>query len=337
MNQRIPRGNQLLQRPPSLLLLVAAALVVVLSFPAPADAQLPPRFYWKGLVGSNAVPAIFMTLSGNANPLDPANMPSLDVEFKATVLIAGYARLWSLFDRSALVAILVPMGRISGDTTIEGLVANENASGFGDPLVEFGINVIGPPPIRNIPDLTRYEPGFSLDIIADVAFPIGVYDNTQTANLGQNRWYGRVGAPIVWQLGPWVPGRRTTLEAIPSIWFYSDNDDFVGHTLQTDPMAQLEIHLTRDFTESFWGSLDANWITGGKTTLVDGVPQDALNNLSLGFTLGYPINDSLQLTAAYTTAVNDSEPTDLHQDSFIFSLVYGWHPLIEGMKRLQGR
>ena len=32
-------------------------------------------------------------------------------------------------------------------------------------------------------------------------------------NLGQNRWYGRVGAPMVWQIGPWVPGRRTTFEA----------------------------------------------------------------------------------------------------------------------------
>jgi len=35
-------------------------------------------------------------------------------------------------------------------------------------------------------------------------------------NLGQNRWYGRVGAPIVWQLGAWVPGRRTPLEFLPA-------------------------------------------------------------------------------------------------------------------------
>ncbi len=335
MNQRIPGCNILLQRPPSLLLLVAAALVIVLSYPTPANAQVPPRFYWKSLVGSNAVPAIFQALNGNANPLDPAKTPSADVEFKATVLTAGYARLWSLFDRSALLAILVPMGSISGETTIAGLVANENASGFGDPLVEFGINVIGPPPIRNIPDLNRYEPGFSLDIIADVAFPIGEYDNTQTANLGQNRWYGRVGAPIVWQLGPWVPGRRTTLELFPSIWFYSDNNDFIGGTLQTDPMSQLEIHLTRDFTETLWGSFDTTWVAGGKAT-VDGDPQESLNNLGLGFTLGYPINDNLQLTAAYMATVNDGAPTDLRMDGFRFSVVYGWHPLIEAMKRLQG-
>ena len=34
--------------------------------------------------------------------------------------------------------------------------------------------------------------------------------------------------------------------------------------------------------------------------------------------------------------VNDNAPSDLRMDGFRFSLVYGWHPLIEAMKRLQG-
>ena len=48
------------------------------------------------------------------------------------------------------------------------------------------------------------------------------------------------------------------------------------------------------------------------------------------------INDNLQLTAGYMATVNDSEPTDLRIDGFKISLVFGWHPLVEGMKRLQG-
>ena len=99
--------------------------------------------------------------------------------------------------------------------SIFGRTFGEDASGFGDPLFEIDLNLIGPEPIRNIPDLIRYEPGFSLDVLADLAFPIGEYDSEEPLNLGQNRWYGRVGAPIVWQLGPWVPGRRTTLEFLP--------------------------------------------------------------------------------------------------------------------------
>ena len=63
---------------------------------------------------------------------------------------------------------------------------------------------------------------------------------------------------------------------------------------------------------------------------------DPLNNVGLGFTLGYQINDNLQITGGYIATVNDSEPTDLRMDGFKISLVFGWHPLIEGMKRLQG-
>jgi len=181
----------------------------------------------------------------------------------------GYARTFVLFDRAAMAAVLVPMGRISGDVTLSALTFSEQASGFGDPMAEFDINVIGKKPIKNLPDLLRYEPGFSLDLLADVAFPIGEYDNEQPLNLGQNRWYGRVAAPIVWQFGPWVPGKRTTLEFLPSLWLFGSNDDYVGHTLKTDPMFQLEGHLTRDLAKDLWASLDATWVEGGQASVDD--------------------------------------------------------------------
>jgi hypothetical protein len=61
-----------------------------------------------------------------------------------------------------------------------------------------------------------------------------------------------------------------------------------------------------------------------------------LNNFGLGFTLGYRINDNLGLTVGYKSTVDDLAPQDLRMDNFTVSLVYGWHPLIEGTKRLKG-
>lgn len=325
------RGNSPLAAPSRRLAAALVALAIIC--PTLALAQVPPRFYWKSLAGANAVPVIFQSLSGNANPMDPAHVVSPDSSVDANVVVAGYAKMLPLFDRTFTLAVLEPMGRISGKTSVAGLSYDQDATGFGDPMIEAGINLIGPKAMRTIPDLLRYEPKFSLDVIVDLAFPIGEYDNDQPLNLGQNRWYGRVGAPIVWQLGSWVPGQRTTFEVQPSVWFFSDNNDYVGHTLSTDPMFQVEAHLTRDFTEHFWGSLDSTYMAGGKSS-VDGVGGDSLNNLGVGFTLGYQINDNLSLTAGYMATVNDSDPGDLRMDGFRISFTYGWHKIVEGQKRL---
>jgi hypothetical protein len=315
---------------------IAALLAVGTLSATPALAQTPARFYWKTLSDANAVPVIVNSISGNTNPFDPAHVVvSSDAQVDATMALAGYARTFTLFGRSALGAFLAPMGRISGSATVAGRTATQSTNGFGDPMLEFNLNLIGPKAQRDIPDLLRYEPGFSVDLLADLALPIGKYNNTQPLNLGQNRWYGRLGAPVIWQLGPWVPGRRTTLEFLPAVWLFGPNNDYVGQTLETDPMFQLDAHLTRDFTEHLWGSFDTTWYTGGQAT-ISGVTGEALNNFGAGFTLGYTINENLGLTFGYVSTFDDLDPGNLRMDKFTVSLVYGWHSLIEGMNRLKG-
>jgi hypothetical protein len=313
---------------------VATMLAMGAFCPPQALAQVPARFYWKTLSDANAVPLIVNSISGNTNPFDPAHTVTPGADFDATLALVGYARTFSLFDRAAMAAILLPMGRISGDVTVAGRTFNQSANGFGDPMLEFDVNVLGPPAQKNIPDALRYEPGFSVDLLADLAVPIGDYDDDQPLNIGQNRWYGRLGLPIIWQLGAWVPGRRTTLEFLPAVWLFGDNDDYVGQTMKTDPLFQLDAHLTRDFTEHFWGALDAAWYYGGEAS-INGVSGEKLNNLGFGLTLGYQINDNLNLTAGYKSTINDDAPDDLRMDSFMVSLVYGWHTLLEGSRRLK--
>jgi len=315
-------------------LVFATMLAVGMLCPPQVLAQVPARFYWKTLSGANAVPLIVESLSGNTNPFDPAHTATPGAHFEATLALPGYARTFSLFDRAAMAAILVPMGRVSGDVTVGGRTFNQSADGFGDPTLEFDINILGPKAQKNIPDVLRYEPGFSVDLLFDLMVPIGEYDSKQPLNIGQNRWYGRLGMPIVWQLGPWVPGRRTTLEFLPAVWLFGNNDNFVGQTLKTDPMFQIDAHLTRDFTETFWGALDAAWYTGGKAS-IDGVQGEKLNNLGLGLTLGYQMNENLNLTFGYMSTLNDNAPEDLRMNKFMVTLVYGWHPMVEGMRRLK--
>jgi hypothetical protein len=99
-------------------------------------------------------------------------------------------------------------------------------------------------------------------------------------------------------------------------------------------MFQMEAHLTRDFAEGLWGSLDVISYSGGKAT-IDGKEGSSLSNLGVGGTLGYHLNDNMQLTLSYNTTVNDKNDEDLKMDGFRITIIYGWHPLVEGMKRLK--
>jgi len=298
-----------------------------------AQAQVPGRFYWKTLSDGNAVPLIVNSISGNTNPFDPSHRVTGGANFDATLAMAGYAHTFSMFDRSAMAAVIMPMGRIEGDVTANGRTTKQSANGFGDPMLEFNINLFGPKAQKTIPDALRYEPGFSVDFLADLALPVGEYDNTQALNLGQNRWYGRVGMPMIMQLGQWVPGRRTTLELLPAVWAFGDNDDYLGQKMKTDKLFQLDAHLTRDFTDRLWGAIDASWYKGGQAS-INGVSGKKLNNVGFGLTLGYSLNDNMNLTVGYKSTVRDSAPDDLRMDGFMVSLVFGWHTLIEGSRRL---
>jgi Putative MetA-pathway of phenol degradation len=309
-------------------------IMLCVSFSAMAQGD-GARFYWKGLMGTNAIPVIGNSMGGNANPLDPTHTVVPGADFTATMSMVGYAKMLPLFKRSAFVSVIVPMGRITSDVNAGVLSTNTTARGYGDPMLQFDINIIGPKAIMNIPDMLRYKPGFSVDIVGSLAIPIGEYDSDSPVNIGQNRWYGRIGTPVVWQIGSWVPGKRTTFEFLPAVWLFSDNNDFVGKTMSTEPMYQLEAHLTRDFMERIWGSLDVIYYSGGKAT-IDDVEGNALNNVGVGATLGYQVNDNMQLNISYSSTVNDSDDEDLKMDGFRVTLLYGWHPLVEGMKRLKG-
>ena len=171
-----------------------------------------------------------------------------------------------------------------------------------------------------------------------MTFTLGQYDNTQSLNLGQNRWYTRIGTPIIWQLGPWIPASRTTLEIFPSVWFFGDNDDFVGDNLHSDPTFELEVHLTRNLTAKFWGSLDATYSSSGDATIssaTTSVTTSGSDMTLVGFTLGYQLSDSLQLTIGYKSTLNNNAASDdLRMSIFNLSLTTGWHRLLEGAARL---
>ncbi len=314
--------------------LLLAGGVALVAMPLAAWAQGDgARVYEKGLAGGNAVTFWPAHESGNANPADPSFRVEPNVSFEANLALLGYTKTLPLFNRSSFLSLLLPVGDISSETTTAGSVTKESASGFGDPMLQFMTNLYGAPAMKDLPSVLRYEPDFTVDILADVAFPVGEYHSHQAVNIGQNRWYGRIGFPMMLSLGPWIPGEKTTLEVLPAVWLFGENEDFQGQSLKSKPMVQLEAHLTHDLTQTLWGSIDVLYYGGGKAN-VGGIEGDALSNLGFGLTLGFKINDNLQLGMSYFTTVNDNGPQDLKGSKFLLTFTYFWHPLLEGQKRL---
>jgi hypothetical protein len=325
--------------------LVVLALLFCWSSDASAQGD-GPRVFEHGLSGTQVVNFWYVNMSGNANPLDSSHVVRPNANFDANMAIAGYSLMFPLLGRSATASIFLPVGNL--DITVSGgpVPASQQTGdrGFGSPMLQLNTNLIGASAMNTLADMARYEPKFNLDLLTSLILPVGTYDSSQIVNMSQNRWIGRVGTPMMLSLGPWVPGQKTTLEFLPAGWFFGDNNDYAGQKLKNDPMLQLEGHLTRDLTETLWASADLVYLYGASPTVMGVQPPSLSNfpapdgrkleNLSTGFTMGFQATQNLLISASYSATVNGGNE-DLKIDQFRLMLTYGWHPLIEGMKRLK--
>ena len=316
--------------PSRLLLLLAMHLLSSSAAFAQGDGA---RVYWHFLSGTNVVTFWPIQMSANYNPLDPSRVIVPQADFEAKIAMLGYTKLLPLFGRAGSASLILPVGSLQGEVAGIPIARQQTGRGFGDPMLQLDVNLCGAPAINSLKDMLRYEPKFTVDLLGNVAFPVGEYDGGAALNLGMNRWYGRVGAPMMLSLGPWIPGEKTTLEAVPAVWIFGENTDVKGKTLKNDPLFQLEGHLTRDFNDEGWGSVDVLWIKGAEPELA-GVKGKKISNVTVGFTLGFQVTDNLGIGTSYSAAVNDNDPGKVSRDQFRLMFNYGWHPLLEGMHRL---
>jgi hypothetical protein len=327
-----------------------ATLAIILLFSGPALAvDDGARAYWKGRDGTNVLSFQYLNLNMQASgtqQFDPSQFIYPNSDTEANVMIANYARHFTLLNRASSIAVNIVGGSVDLDVNTNfvppgflppgvtpGDSLRQSASGYGDPSVQLDVNLFGTSQLKSTVDMVNYEPTWTLDAAVLLAFPIGEYDKDKLVNMGLNRWYGRVALPFKYHFGVFSPGYMTSLEIIPSVWLFAENDDFVGQKLENDPMWQLEAHLTHDFTRSFFGSLDLLY-RGGFQSEINGVEVgDKLDVGNLGFTLNYQATDNLTIRTSYMSNVfGDS---DLDNSVIRIQFAYAWHRLMENMKKLK--
>ena len=91
------------------------------------------------------------------------------------------------------------------------------------------------------------------------------------------------------------------------VWLFTDNDDFFGgRTREQDRVVALQAHLTYRFKRSMWLAGDANFFTGGQTTIGGQENLDLQKNSRIGATFSTAIgrNQAIRMAVsrgAYTT------------------------------------
>ena len=273
--------------------------VVLLALPAYASAQeLEPGAYWPIPRGLN-----ILTVVNNFNWGDVAFDPSAPIDeasARVNTTAFSYTRAFQLGGRSANFGVVVPVvtGHVEGRYL--GEPAEVNRFGPGDPRIRVAVNLYGAPAMTP-PQFVKYQQRTLVGVSITVAPPLGQYDSTKLINLGTNRWSFKPEIGFSRTNGKWV------LEAMAGAWIFTDNDDFIGgRTREQDPIGAVQVHVTYRFQRGIWLAADANYFTGGKTTIGGQQNLDLQRNSRIGATFSRALDrhQAIRMSVsrgAYTT------------------------------------
>ncbi len=287
------------------LVLISSTLIV----PAQAEAQMEgPRVYLLAPVNMNVLVGTYMDMSSNFN--FSGTILVKDADISSDIGVLTYMRYFSIGNHFAQLWVAPVWGKVGGSLDLDGGMGPESInipsiSGFADPYVAMRVGLVGAPALK-MSEFVKYRQTFQLHALVSAYLPVGDYDSSRPFNLGTNRWAVRLGLPMVVPFG--TPPRSTYLEIIPSIHFFTDNNDpFGADVREQDLLFSLESHLSHNFTPKFWGSVDLRYQNGGETT-TDGLPDDnRMGQLGAGLSLGYSLTPAWMLQATYGEIVADSD------------------------------
>jgi hypothetical protein len=295
-------------------LLLAVTLAVGL-VPRAAGAQdLEPRSYANTPVGINFLLTGYAYQQGDI--ATDAALPLEDAKVNVHSAFLAYARSFGLFGTSAKVDVIVPYSWLDGLASFRGNPEKRIVDGFADPRFRLSVNLYGAPALT-LEEFAAYEQDVIVGVSVQVAAPLGQYDDKRAVNIGSNRWMFKPEIGISKAFGP------LTLEVTPSIAVFTANDDFFdGKRREQDPVYAVQGHVIYRFGAPLWGSIDATYYGGGRTT-VDGVENDdRQSNARVGATLALSVSrhHSIKLYASKGAVTRIGGDFDL----LGFALQYRW-------------
>jgi hypothetical protein len=277
---------------------------MAIAFDARAQ-DIEPRAYSNAPVDVNFLIAGYAYSQGGL-PSDPS-LPVTKLNLSTPSAVLGYARALNLRGKSGTFQVVVPYVWLSGSANFEGKTVERVVNGFADPLFRLSINLYGAPALT-LKEFANYKQDWIVGTGVRVSAPLGQYDESRVVNIGANRWAIRPEVGVSKAAGQW------TMEITAGASFYSDNKKFfAGKTRSQSRLYSTQTHAIYSFGKGIWGSLDATYFAGGRSTL-DGIQSDDFQrNWRVGSTLALPVDlhNSVKLYASRGVSARTGNNFDL--------------------------
>jgi hypothetical protein len=270
-------------------------MVVAMSLASGAahSQDLTPRAYVVTPVGSNAITLAYSFFDGSVFT-DPT-VPVTDFKVRYNAQILSYFHAFSFFGRTASVVGSLPYAVGHFQALVAGTETRVYRSGLADTRFRFAVNLRGGSAMRPeeyVKWRERSVLGASVTLIA----PTGQYDPARLVNPGLNRWAVKPELGFSRRWGHW------SLDLYGGVWFFGANQTyFPGRSTRSEaPVGSVETHLAYSVKPRLWFSADANFWTGGRTS-IDGVKKpDLERNSRIGATAAIPLDSHQSLKFSYS-------------------------------------
>jgi len=291
----------------------AALALLLMPLPAPAQ-ELEPGAYWPIAKSINIITAVDSFNWGDL-AFDPA-LPIEEARARINTTVIAFTRAFSLAGRSANAGLVLPVvgGHLEG--LYLGAPAETGRFGLGDPRVRLAMNLYGAPAMTPR-EFASYVQETIVGVSITVAPPLGQYDSAKVINLGTHRWSFKPELGFSQTVGHWV------VEMMAGVWVFTDNTDFQGERTRTQaPIVATQAHLTYKFNRTRWLAADANFYTGGRTSIDGNANLDLQKNSRVGATFSSAIGGRQAIRMSVSRGAYTTIGADFNSVAVSYS--YAW-------------
>ena len=291
-------------------------VLAILTIAGTAIAQdLEPRSFSQTPVSMNFVSMTYGYSIGEV--LFDQAVPITDANGRVSNVVGAYVRTLGFFGASAKIAAIVPYAWGHWHGFLGEVYKSTTRSDFADPRLQLSVNFVGAPAIK-MSEMRNYKKNTVVGASLHVVVPLGDYDPEKLINLGQNRWAFRPRLGFSHKMSRW------TLEAMGSVWLYTENPDFYGgSTVTQDPLWAFQANIIHQFPSGIWFGVGAGFSRGGKTAS-DGVYGNTYKKSTRWAALfSYPLARRHSVKVTYIDGLSTRLGADFDQVSITYLIRWG--------------